>query len=224
MVRIDDPRGVAIQQLREDCETNPLKILMALASVHPKAHVVNSILEHFSVDKRIERVADVFEIFNQGMNSLERNFAADHLTLSEMRKRLDSPEFADAVVAAAEEAVRTASAAKIHRLASVLANGCDPNIEPSDDDLTSFIHDVAQLSEADVRVLQQLSSAFTVFSGLGDRREPGSESPLKALDGAVREQALTDDFHSHCFRLVGFGLAAQIPSNSPSLACIIHDS
>jgi hypothetical protein len=218
MAHIDDPRGVAIQQLREDCETSPLKILIALANVHPKMHVLNSILDHFSVDKRFERVAEVFDIFDKELEFVERQVGKVD------RKFLQSPEFADAAVAAAEEAVRTASAAKIHRLASVLANGCDPTLETSDDDLSSFIHDVTQLSGADIQVLQRLSFVFMGSGGHAikmaeDLPHGSSESPLTTpIEDAARENALTDDFHSHCFRLVGFGLAVQIPSNSPTLA------
>jgi hypothetical protein len=119
---------------------------------------------------------------------------------------------------AAEEAVRSPNSGKIKRLGSVLANGSDPEINSSmGDDLTSFIRDVSFLSEVDIHVLESLKFGFGPgFAVTESQKAVSAESPLRAFDDAVREQLLTDDLHSHCFRLVGFGLAAQIPSNSPS--------
>lgn len=90
----------------------------------------------------------------------------------------------------------------------------------NDDDLTSFIHDVSQLSEGDIKVLEQLASPASALNfALGAQESTLPESPFQAvIDDAEREKLLTEDFYSHCFRLVGFGLAAQIPGNSPSLA------
>ena len=117
--------------------------------------------------------------------------------------------------------MRSTNVEKIKRLGRVLANGSDPKTEPSnDDDLTSFIHDVSQLSEGDIQILERLASpALALNFALGSQKSAPPESPFQAvIDDAEREKLLTEDFYSHCFRLVGFGLAAQIPGNSPSLA------
>jgi hypothetical protein len=54
---------------------------------------------------------------------------------------------------------------------------------------------------------------------MGAQKSTLPESPFQTvIDDAEREKLLTEDFYSHCFRLVGFGLSAQIPGNSPSLA------
>jgi len=218
MNRIDNPLDVAIKQLEEKPENTTVEIAFKLATAIPVVAVVDSIREHFLNRSRYERVRDTLVIFQGEFEALHKESASDRQRLDAMSNYVKSAEFAEAVLAAAEEAVRSTNAEKIKRLGRVLANGSDPNSEASDgDDLTSFIHDVSQLSEGDIKILKQLASALDLNFGLGSQKAPLPESPFQSfINDAEREKLLTEDFYSHCFRLVGFGLAAQLPGNSPN--------
>jgi hypothetical protein len=222
MDRIDNSLDVAIRQLQENPESTPLVITLKLLTALPGLAVADSIWEHFSTNKRIERIHEVLVALKQELEALQAYYVGDEQTLGAISNYLKSPEFSEALITAAEEAVRNANAERIKRLARVLTNGSDPNTEPSnEDDLTSFIRDVSLLSEGDIQILKQLASslplAFEFVTGSQTVSRPEFNFQ-QVIDDAKRDKLLTDDFYSHCFRLVGFGLAAQIPGNSPSLA------
>lgn len=184
--------------------------------------IADSLREHFLNRNRYERIVETFQVFKSEIEAMEKECAGDRERLDAIYNYTKSPEFAEAVVAAAEEAARSTNTKKIKRLAVALANSCDPSIEPSDsDDLTSFIHDVSQLSEGDIQILGKLAStpAMAFQFAQGSQKASQPESPFQWIfDNAQREKLLTNDFYSYCFRLVGFGLAAEIPHNSPSVA------
>jgi hypothetical protein len=220
MNRIDNPLDVAISQLAENPENTTLEIALKIAVAIPAVAIADAIREHFLNRRRFERVKETLVVFQAEFEALQNESVTDRQRLDAISDFPKSAAFAEAVVAAAEEAVRTTNAEKIKRLGRVLANGSDPDPESSnDDDLTSFIHDVSQLSEGDVKVLGLLTSASIAINfAAGAQKSTLPESPFQAvIDDAEREKLLTEDFYSHCFRLVGFGLAAQIPGNSPSL-------
>jgi hypothetical protein len=230
MDRIDNRLDVAIRQLQENPESTVLAITLKLAAALPDLAVpglsvpglalVDSLLEHFSTNKRIERIHEVLFVLKDELQALQSQYIGDKQTLEAIGNYLKSPEFSEALIATAEEAVRNTNAERNKRLARVLANGSDPNIEPSnEDDLTSFIRDVSQLSEGDIQVLKQLASSLplAIEFATGSQKVSSPESTFQQFfDDTEREKLLTEDFYSHCFRLVGFGLAAQIPGNSPS--------
>jgi hypothetical protein len=220
MGRIDDPLDVAIKQLEESPENATLEVAFKLATAIPAVAIADAIREHFLNHKRYKRVIGTLIVFQAELEALKNEGAGDRRRLDAISTYLKSAEFAEAVVAAAEEAVRSTNVEKIERLGRVLANGSDPQSEQTnDDDLTSFIHDVSQLSEGDIRVLKQLASpAYGFTFARASQNSTLPESPFQTvIDDAEREKLLTEDFYSHCFRLVGFGLAGQIPGNSPSL-------
>lgn len=71
--------------------------------------------------------------------------------------------------------------------------------------------------QGDVKVLEQLASSAFAFNFMRSKESTLPDSPLQKFFGdSQREKLLTEDFYSHCFRLVGFGLAAQIGGDSPS--------
>jgi hypothetical protein len=221
MDRIDNPLDVAMSQLAENPENTALEIALKIAVAIPAVAIVDAIREHFLNRRRFERVKETLVVFQAEFEALQNESAKDRQRLDAISDFPKSAEFAEAVIAVAKEAVRSTNVEKIKRLGRVLANGSDPNTASSnDDDLTSFIHDVSQLSEGDIKVLEQLASPASALNfALGAQKSTLPESPFQAvIDNAEREKLLTEDFYSHCFRLVGFGLAAQIPGNSPSLA------
>jgi len=217
MDKIDNPLDVAMRQLQENPESTPLVIALKLVAALPGLSVADSLWEHFSTSKRIERVYEVLIALVRELEALQASYVGDKQTLGAIGNYLKSPEFSEALIAAAEEAVRNTNAERIKRLARVLANGSDPNTEPSnEDDLTSFIRDVSLLSEGDIHVLKQLASSLPLAFDFATDSQKVSTIFQQSFDRTEREKLLTEDFYSHCFRLVGFGLAAQIPGNSPS--------
>ncbi len=220
MDRIDNPLDAAISQLAENPENTTLEIALKIATAIPAVTIADAIREHFLNRRRFERVKETLVVFQTEFEGLQNEYARDRQRLDAISDFPKSAEFAEAVMAAAEEAVGSTNAEKIKRLGRVLANGSDPDTESSHDDLTSFIHDVSQLSEGDIKVIEQLASPASALNfALGVQKPSLPESPFQSvIDDAEREKLVTEDFYSHCFRLVGFGLAAQIPANSPSLA------
>ena len=228
MDRIDDRLDVAMKELLSKPENAPFEIAIRLggAMCGPigvvGGELFNSVFEHFSTAKRIDRMRDFLTVLKARFQALEDQTVRDRERLEAIIKKLNSPEFSEALASAAEIVVRTANREKVNRLANVLANGSDPSFEPSsDDDLTSFIHDVSQLSEGDIQVLGQLAStlAFAIQFADVSQKAGQPEFPLQSIiEDAQREKLFTEDFYSYCFRLVGFGLAAQMPHNSPSVA------
>lgn len=219
MERIDNPLDVAISHLSESPENTTSEIILKISTVIPVVAISDAIREHFLNRRRFERITETLVVFQAEFEALQNRSNGDRQRLDAILDFPKSPEFAEAVIAAAEEAVRSTNLEKIKRLGRVLANASDPAIGRSNDDLTSFIHDVSQLSEGDITVLEQLVSSVAFNFRPSSQTSTLPESPLQAIiDDSEREKLLTEDFYSHCFRLVGFGLAAQIPGNSPSLA------
>jgi hypothetical protein len=221
MDRIDNPLDVAMSQLAENPENTTIEIALKIAAAIPAVAIVDTIREHFLNRRRFERVKETLVVFQAEFEALQKESAKDRQRFDAISDFPKSAEFAEAVIAVAEEAVRSTNLQRIKRLGRVLANGSDPKTEPSnDDDLTSFIHDVSQLSEGDIKVLEQLASPASALTfGLVEQEPAAPKSQFQGvIDDAQREKLLTEDFYSHCFRLVGFGLAAQLSGNSPSLA------
>lgn len=220
MDHIDNRLDVAIAQLAESHDT-PLEIIQKLAAAIPVLAIADALAEHFLNRNRYERIVETFLIFQAEIEALKKECVGDRQRLEAVSNYPKSPEFAEAVITAAEEAARSTNARKIKRLAVALANSCDPSIEPpNSDDLTSFIHDVSQLSEGDIQILGKLATTpwFAFPFAQGSEKSSQPESPLRwMISEAEREKLLTDDFYSYCFRLVGFGLAAQILHNSPNV-------
>jgi hypothetical protein len=221
MDRIDKPLDVAIRLLGDNPESTPLEITLKLAAAIPVVAIADSLHEHFLNRNRFERIQQALLVFKSEIEALDKECAGDREKLGAMRDYLRSPELAEAILATAEEAARSTNMKKIERLGLALANSCDSTIEPSSsDDLTSFIRDLSQLSEGDVQALRQLTSLAPLAWAFaqGSQKSSQPEPPFQSIiNDAEREKLLTDDFYSHCFRLVGFGLAAQIPGNSPGL-------
>lgn len=150
--------------------------------------------------------------FNAALQALQQECALEARSRLMIDSYLTSPRFTDAVIAAAEETTRTANADKILRFGLVLANGCDPEIDVSDDaDLSSFIRDVSQLSELDLRTLQIVASTARADILLESDVPDSTDNMLgqHLIAAAAREKLERDDFYSHAYRLVGFGLLLE---------------
>lgn len=225
-----DDFEIQVRDLEESEENNPLElaksaltvVIAAITGGHllpiPEMAAAGHLLEeHFSTRRRVRRVREVTYACGNQIIAIKNTIAKDREDLQrQIDERLKSSEFAEAFATAAEEATRTTNAAKLNRLAAVLANSCDPTLSSStDDDLTSFVHDISRLSEGDVKTLNNLFISSNSFYRRNEKTSGPKSEFSEFINDMAREQSLGSDFYSHCFRLVGFGLATQLAWNSP---------
>jgi len=122
-----------------------------LAAAIPVVAIADSLREHFLNRNRYERIVETFQVFKSEIEAMEKECAGDRERLDAIYNYTKSPEFAEAVVAAAEEAARSTNTKKIKRLAVALANSCDPSIEPSDSDDLTLALDEKKTAGTDAR-------------------------------------------------------------------------
>ena len=124
---------------------------LPLGPFNPAA-LLNSLREQFSTSSRSRRLREFLLVFKSEIDAIQNESMAQTARLEALEAERASPEYAEALRVAAEEAVRTTNARRIERLAIVLANGFDPAIKALDtDELSAFVRDVSQLSELDTR-------------------------------------------------------------------------
>ncbi len=222
--RIDDPLDAAFSQNREEPENIAGELAVKIAGqLFLPLGIANTLREHFSQRNRERRVWEVLNALKAELDRLARESKDDHNRIGVLEARVTSPMFTEAILAAAEEAVRAASDAKLRRIATVLARGADPGIEISadEDDLASFVRDIGQLSETDIRVLKILYSVFAdmvkVYPNLHDPNV-FTERVAQLLKKVDESKTHRDDFYSYCKRLEGFGLAIEVPRNIGRMA------
>ena len=192
-------------------------MLKVAGVVSVKVGLLNALRDHFSTKTRFERIQQVFVAFNSDLDSLEKQSAQNTNKIQAIEERLQSPKFTEAVLTVAEEAVRTADSEKLRRLASTLANGLDPEIVKPSDDLSSFIRDVSQLSEHDIKTLDSIARMRQML-WLRYESEPTTPGNFPVIEEYLEADAANkiegDDFYSAAYRLVGFGLALELPSKT----------
>lgn len=215
MKRIDSPTDVAITQFEGEPENTTQEIVLKVASaIVPPIALVTALRDHFSSKRRYERIEQVFLAFSSDIELLRKEFAENKTKTEAVEERLKSSSFIEALLTASEEAARTADSKKLERLASTLANGVNPDIIQPEDDLSSFVRDVSQLSETDIKTLKTIIS-FALFNSISEMTPSNMNSGEQSfLDNAARKKIENDDFYSTAYRLVGFGLALEMPSNT----------
>jgi hypothetical protein len=217
MKRIDSPTDVALTQYEGEPGDTVREIMLKIAgNLHNPVGLALAIKNHFSSKTRFERIGQVFLAFNHKIECLEKECKENKVKAEAIEDRTKSPQFVEAFVAAAEEAVRTADSRKLDRLANVLANGADPDTLQPDDDLSSFVRDVAQLSESDINTLDSIAQALQLQLWLRENAENTSDLPMAEdfLEGTALQKLETNDFYSTAYRLVGFGLALELPTKT----------
>lgn len=223
MERIDEPLDAAFNQNREEPENVAGELAVKIAGqLFLPLGIAKTLGEHFSQRNRERRVWEVLNALKAELDRLARESKDDHNRIGVLEARVTSPMFTEAILVAAEEAVRAASDAKLRRIATVLAHGADPSIEISaDEDLASFVRDIGELSESDLRVLKILHSVFAdtvkVYPNLHDPNV-FTERGGQLLERIDESKIHRDDFYSYSKRLEGFGLAIEVPRNISRMA------
>jgi hypothetical protein len=218
---IDDPLAATASHYPEQQRNKVGELVVELAGVvFPPLKVFNILRSRILGDYGLERVKALF-------NALESEFRRDQHRVGKaqgdieaLKDKIGSPEFADSLVLAADEAQRTESERKIERLGAVLANALlseDDEIVAGDD-LVGYIRDLSSLTEGDVQALHFLGDVFK--DPIRQRPEMDDPNEFTILMGSYLRgiEAMGvhhDDFYSRCSRLTGFGLATEV-ERSPS--------
>jgi hypothetical protein len=200
----------AIHRQYPDPIKNPIfeATCAAVSTVHPMLGLVNALRQHFSRAEAETRVRALLD----GLESVVRQHGCEITTL---RAKFEQPSFVETWIAAAEQAIRTASLRRIRRFAAILGAELVSNDgnEQSWQDAAAFIRDIAELSDADVEALRILDIAQNdIFTGtrkwsLSFECSKRKAAVLAAVDSAGMNR---EDFFSRCLRLSGFGLALMI--------------
>jgi len=226
MSAIDDPVEATLSQYPKAEQTLPKKIvettLDLFALVDKRIKVINTIRSRILGDhgrERVEALLDALckEIKRVGEQT-QKKYEDQQREIELLKEKLDSPEFIEAMVVAADEVQRTMSESKVIRLAMVLSNGLFSDDEDvvAGDDLAAYIRDLASLGEFDI---QALSFLFDVYKDtIRSRPDMADPNDFTFLMGSytrgIKEQKIDpDDFFSRCLRLSGFGLATEVQRN-----------
>jgi len=213
---IDNPLAATASQYPERQKNKVGELALELAGVALwPFKVFNIVRSRILGDYGLERVSAL-------MNALESEFDRDQQRVEKaqadidaLKKKIDSPEFADSLVLAADEAQRTQSKRKIERLGAVLANALlsEEDEIVAGDDLVGYIRDLSSLTEGDVQALQFLGDVFNdAIRQRPDMDDPNEFTFLMGsyLRGIADMGVHHDDFYSRCSRLAGFGLATEV--------------
>jgi hypothetical protein len=217
MKQIDSPTDVALTQYEGEPEDTVQEIILKISGkLCLPIGLATAFRDHFSSRNRYERILQVFRAFKSELDSLQRDSAQDEARTRAIEERLHSPKFTEAVLAAAEEATRTAASKKLDLLASALGNGLDPDIIKPEDDLASFVRDVSQLSEFDIKALENIGQALQLLWLREHQEQNANGLPVieEFAENAALEKLQGDDFYSTAYRLVGFGLALELPTKT----------
>jgi hypothetical protein len=133
---------------------------------------------------------------------------------SDFESSMDTAWFKRAVAALMEEAVRAANDDRAKLLGRVAAHGCLPSEDNThrQEDLASYIHDLARLGADDIQMLRLLKDAYKdVFKNDPNLRDPNRYTNHNdGFKQAAHELNIhPDDRLSLGARLQGFGLAFE---------------
>jgi hypothetical protein len=225
---IDDPLAATANQYPEREKNRFGEAALELAGVALwQFKVLNIVRSRILGDYGQERV-------NALVSALQGEFQRDQQRLEKaqreieaLKEKINSPEFVDSLVLAADEAQRTQSERKVERLGAVLANALlsEDADAVAGDDLVGFIRDLSSLTEGDVQALQFSGDVFRdPIRQRPDMDDPNDFTLLMGsyLRGIAAMKVHPDDFYSRCLRLTGFGLATEVERNPTRMALKDH--
>jgi len=180
-------------------------------------------LGNSKVNENIEALGRATE---EALNRVESALQEHGTSIDEIKARIESPEFKEALASASLQALRTSQSKRIKRLANILANGVkDGDLEP--EGLDDSMRAAVELGVTDVAVLRFISSSQIelVTSGYKDAIYGWPHAWLHEVQMrwqaslTNREQAFTQgDFdagfwRSSLARLQAFGFIAPVQPN-----------
>jgi len=221
---IDDPLAATASQYPER-ERNKLgEATLELAGVALwEFKVLNIVRSRILGDYGLERVKALLSALQEEFQRDRQRLEKAQLEIEVVKEKINSPEFVDSLVLAADEAQRTRSERKVERLGVVLANAllAEDYDAVAGDDLVGFIRDLSSLTEGDVKALQFLAHLFR--DQIRERPEMDDPNEFTMLIGSYLRgiagmNVHPDDFYSRCSRLTGFGLATEVGRNPTRMA------
>lgn len=216
---IDDPFAATANQYPEQHKNEIGELALELAGVACGPFKVFNILRaRLFGNYGLERVNALFSALENEFHRDRQHVEKARGDIEALKEKIDSTEFADSLVLAADESQRTQSERKVERLGAVLANALlsdNSDIVPGDD-LVSYIRDLSSLMEGDVLALQFLCDVFKDVIRQSDMDDPNQFTYLMGsyTRGMKTMGVHHDDFYSRCSRLTGFGLATEVERNA----------
>ena len=197
------------------------KLVAASALFNPAMKVVAMAKSLIDAGNASDRLKAAIRALCGELQRLDKNMP------SNPDQALEQDWFARGVKILIEEAERSTTVERAMLLAKALAHGCFPSDEDKhrQQDVASYIHDLARLGSDDVQMLRLLCEAH----GDAIKTTPNMHDPnyftanfekFKKLESEQRIHP--DDTVSLCARLSGFGLAYEVPRNTNKQAVGEH--
>lgn len=207
---IDDKYEQLEKQHPEEAPDNLAKLLIkAMGTVEPISGLANTVLEHFSHRRALER-----------LNVYLRHTVKDLKGHEERLEELERDRgFLETLIIGAEHTVRSANEERIERFGRIVGRTAVSN-NPNWEETAGFIHDLYQLAEADIVALktigdfyvQLVAPSFEIGSGESEQMVRQEIEPInqKLLEHLTDLKITQDEFFSRCYRLNGVGLAVRV--------------
>jgi len=215
MPGIDDPIDAVKKQYPEHASNAVDVLLDVAAESHPFAGMANAIRKFFSKKEAKERVKALLNALEWYIREHEKRLDLSEKKLRDLSEKMNSPEFIEAVLVAANESLRTANLEKIKRFAKVLGHELIyGDSENGLEDASAYIRDLSEIGERDIKVLSILydfqgNITFDFLSAGGG--VPSLLAKMSELLIEARKRGIPrEEFCLRCAKLGGFGLVFQI--------------
>lgn len=209
MATIDDPID-AVKQYYPEASTSPVSVMLeVLGPLNTFVGIGNVFREFFSRAEANARVKALFEAIEWYVRKHDKRI--DEL---ELEKQLQNPEAKEAVMAAVTEAIFSADIKKIERFGAIVGHELiSTDRSPDWEAAATYIRELAQLGEDDIRTLQTLHQ-FQSALFLGPSQKPDQPQFANTMERVLitlEKQGISrEDVYSRCARLNGFGLTLQM--------------
>lgn len=211
---IDDELDALKGQYPEATKNLGLELSLGALTAMPggiglAATILNVLRTHFSANAMAERAQLLFD-------ALERKVRSQGKTLSDIERRLESSQFAQAYVGVANIAIFTADHDRIRQFGSILGYEAASNDPKGWDEAAALVADLSRLTDGDLEALRLMVQLQ------GDKvRDNPSDAEYhmmltefaKVRDEAVRSGLSRYDLYARAERLFGFGLAHPLNWN-----------
>lgn len=207
MPGIDDPIDAVKKQHPEQPDRVLDLILNVAGALAPYGGVVNAIRQHFSADGANVRTRAL-------LDSLEEAIRDTEASIHQIRQRMESPQFIQALIVAVTESIRTPDPQQIRRFGAVLGGSAATGLDFTE--AAALIRDLAQLTESDleaVRILYSVQKPVVAAGVVTTDANRYTETVHEVLAEADRRKIPRDEFYARCARLSGFGLALEVQRN-----------
>ena len=186
-----------------------LKMLTAVPGVGLAFKIAEGLRGHYSAAAMSERLRLLYDALEKMVRRLD-------CRMSDVEKKLDNAEFAQAYISVANIVIFTADPERIRQFGSILGYEAASSDNRGWDEAAALVADLSRLTDADTEVLRMMVR----FQGDKIRENPtDGEYHMMATEFAkVREEAVQQgqsryELYARALRLSGFGLAHPLNWN-----------